>query len=244
MGTRFWNLILNHSILERSKGLPTHYDKKALPIRLSLTIAMLSKFSFGRVSLSKVGVYVGLALTLAGFYAYAVGNSTLNLAGFFYGIPILLGGLALTSSELDPVPMLPMSAESIVALRDAQATDTLKQVRLDVTRFRYGQEAHLELALNYLGLNPNDDDRPMLMSIREENRDGAYGLVLTFSSPEIPLETWTGKLDKITKFFGPNVLAEIIQPVDDAIDLALIVQPKKAKAQAETSPKAQPAAEA
>lgn len=187
---------------------------------------MLSKFSFGRISLSKVGIYVGLALTLAGFYAYAVGNSTLNLAGFFYGIPVLLGGLALKSSELEPVPMLPQTAESIVALRDAQATDTLKQVRLDVTRFRYGQEAHLELALDYLGLNPNDDDRPMLLSVREEKRDGAYALVLSFSSPEIPLETWTEKQTKITKFFGPNVQAEIIQPVADTIDLALIVQPK------------------
>jgi hypothetical protein len=187
---------------------------------------MLSKFSFGNISLSKVGIYVGLAMTLAGFYGYGVGNSTLNLAGFFYGIPILLGGMALKSSELEPAPLLPMTAPSIVALRDAQATDTLKQVRLDVTRYRYGQEAHLELALDYLGLNPNDDDRPMLSSVREENRDGAYSLVLTFASPEIPLETWQEKQAKIAKFFGPRVVVEIIQPEAATIDLALIVQPK------------------
>lgn len=165
---------------------------------------------FGRFSLGSIGVVVGSALTLIGFAAYFfTDNATLNLAGFFYGIPLLLGGLALKSSELKPVPIDPPSDAPIVALRSQQATPIQKQIFNEVTRYRYGEEAHLEVALDRLGLSPSDNDRPILKSIREENRGGAYCLILRFDSPEIPLGTWQEKQDKITRFFGPNITTEI-----------------------------------
>lgn len=165
---------------------------------------------------------VGTALTLVGFYAYfVIDNATLNLAGFFYGIPLLLGGLALKSAELKPVPLAKASAE-VLKLRQSQATKTQNQVRQDVTRFRYGQEAHLDVALEKLGLSPSDDERPELVALREENRNGAYTLVLAFTSPHVPFETWQEKQERISRFFGPGLHAEVSQSQDDRVEVALI----------------------
>ncbi len=43
-----------------------------------------------------------------------------------------------------------------------QETPTLKQIRQDVTRFRYGQEAHLDLALENAGPITTDEERRSL----------------------------------------------------------------------------------
>ncbi|MBE9066708.1 DUF2854 domain-containing protein [Leptolyngbya cf. ectocarpi LEGE 11479] len=178
---------------------------------------MLRKIPLGGVLLS-----VGSILTLVGFVAYFRDMATLNLAGFFYGIPILLGGAALRAAELEPVPYSQEPGDTVVALRDKTATQTQNQVRKDVTRYRYGQDAHLDIALERLGLSPNDKQRPVLSSLQEEIRDGAYALVLEFDSPYMPLETWEEKHDKIEKFFGPNVRAEIDVIPNNRVALALI----------------------
>ena len=178
---------------------------------------MLRKIPLGGVLLS-----IGSILTLIGFVAYFRDMATLNLAGFFYGIPILLGGAALRAAELEPVPYTQTPSDTVVALRDKTATQTQNQVRKDVTRYRYGQEAHLDLALERLGLSPNDKQRPVLSGLREELRDGAYALVLEFESPYMPLDTWKEKHEKIEKFFGPNIRAEIDARPDDCMELALI----------------------
>lgn len=177
-----------------------------------------------QISLGNVGLVVGGILAVMGFIAYGVQNSTLNLIGFFYGIPILLGGLALTASELKPVPM-PASPPDVLALREKEATDTQNQIRKDVTRYRYGQEAHLDEALKRLGLSPTDDDRPILTNIREQNWDGSYALILKFYSPLMPLETWQEKQDKLTRFFGPGLRVELIPLAEEEIEMALITVP-------------------
>ena len=82
-------------------------------------------------------------------------------------------------------------------------------MRLDVTRYRYGQEAHLDDALERLGLSPTDDERPILTKIQEDNQDGHYALILYFDSPLIDLETWQARQEKITKFFGPDITTDI-----------------------------------
>jgi hypothetical protein len=180
-----------------------------------------------QISLGNVGLVVGGILAVMGFIAYGVQNSTLNLIGFFYGIPILLGGLALTASELKPVPM-PESPPEVLALREKEATDTQNQIRKDVTRYRYGQEAHLDEVLKRLGLSPTDDDRPILSHIREQNWEGNYALILKFYSPLIPVETWQEKQDKLTRFFGPGVRVELIPLAEEEIEMALIVDPRAA----------------
>ena len=107
-----------------------------------------------KISLALVGLTVGSLLTVVGFIAYALDYATLNLAGFFYGIPLLLGGLALKAAELKPIPFSQPTPDAILKLREKLATPTQNQIRKDVTRYRYGQEAHLDDALQRLGLSP------------------------------------------------------------------------------------------
>lgn len=175
-----------------------------------------------QTSLGLLGLTVGSILTLLGIYAYATGNATLNLAGFFYGIPVLLGGLALKAAELKPVPYRDTPPPEVTSAREQQATDIQNQIRRDVTRYRYGQAAHLDIALEKLGLSPTDEERPVLTTIQEKLFDGAYGLVLEFDSPLISLETWESKREKMEKFFGPNVRVVIDQPQENVAQVAII----------------------
>lgn len=177
---------------------------------------------FGKISLGSLGLVVGGTLTIVGFIAYATGNATLNLAGLFYGVPLVLGGLALKASELKPVVYSQPTSAKIIELRETQATETQNQIRKDVTRYRYGQQAHLDLSLEKLGLSPTDEERPVLIGLREVETQGRYTLVLEFDSSLISLETWEKKQSKIESFFGPNIKAEIKQPEEDYIELSLI----------------------
>ncbi len=186
---------------------------------------------FQKTSLGSVGLVVGGALTLTGIYAYGIGNATLNLAGLFYGVPVLLGGLALKVSELTPIPFSEPTSREILELREKQATSTQNQIREDVTRYRYGQEAHLDESLQRLGLAPTDEERPELVSIRETATEGAYTLILEFDSPLMSLENWQKRKEKIEKFFGPNIKAEITQPEEGEIDLALVFVATETEAQ-------------
>ncbi|MEO0537018.1 MAG: DUF2854 domain-containing protein [Cyanobacteria bacterium P01_A01_bin.123] len=176
---------------------------------------------FRRIPLGAVLLTVGSILTVVGFVAYFQDNATLNLVGFFYGVPVLLGGLALKAAELEPVPFVQPNND-VVTLRTQQATQTQNQIRSDVTRYRYGQEAHLDESLERLGLSPNDIERPVLSGLREAKVNGAYALILTFDSPRIDLDTWQTKREKIERFFGPSIIAEISQPEAEKIELALI----------------------
>lgn len=174
-----------------------------------------------KIPLAAVGLTVGGILTIVGFYAYAVGMNTLNLAGFFYGIPLLLGGLALKASELKPVPYTAETSPEVISLR-SQATPTQDQLRKDVTRYRYGQEAHLDESLGKFGLTPTDEERPILVGLQEQSRNGAYTLLMEFYSPFFSLEEWEKRHEKIEKFFGPDINLEITAGENSKIDLALI----------------------
>ena len=174
------------------------------------------------ISLGTLGLSVGGILALVGVAAYVAGNATLNLAGFFYGIPLLLGGLALKAAELKPVPFSQPATSEVLTLREQQATTTQNQIRKDVTRYRYGQKAHLDTSLNYLGLSPTDEERPVLQALYETSVEGAYSLVLRFESPLIPLTVWQEKQEKIEKFFGPGIRVEVTQSGEREVDLALI----------------------
>lgn len=179
-----------------------------------------------QTSLGTLGLSVGGILTVVGFWAYFItDNATLNLVGFFYGVPLLLGGLALKASELKPVPLMQPTADSVLALREQQATATQNQIRKDVTRYRYGQRAHLDSSLERLGLSPTDEECPVLVGVQEIETAGAYTLVLEFESPLVPLEVWQEKQDKIAGYFGPGVKATVSQADDQRVDVALIAAP-------------------
>jgi hypothetical protein len=178
-----------------------------------------------RLSLGNLGITVGSILTVIGFIAYATNHPTLNLAGFFYGFPLLLGGLALKSGELKPIPFSTPSSPELLALRKEAATVTQKKLISDVTRYQYGQNVHLERALELLELGVTDNDRPELTAIHETQVDHAYTLVLEFDSRHVSLADWQQRHEKITRYFGPNVRADISQPEADLIELALVTEP-------------------
>jgi hypothetical protein len=186
-------------------------------IHLDSILLMLRK-----IPLALLGLIIGGIITTIGIIAYPLNYAALNLGGLFYGVPILLGGLALKAAELKPIPYSEEPTPEIIALREEQATSTQNQVRLDVTRYRYGQEAHLDESLERVGLSPADDQRPELVSLYETAIDGTYALILQFYSPFVALETWQQQQDKVTKFFGPDIRTEISQPEEDRVDLALI----------------------
>jgi hypothetical protein len=178
---------------------------------------MLRQFSLGTI-----GLYVGSILTVTGFIAYATNNATLNLVGFFYGIPLLLGGLALKANELKPIPFSQPTTPPVLLLREQQATVTQNKIRKDITRYCYGQDAHLDAALSHLGLSPTDAERPIITGLRETEINGAYALVLEFDSPLIAINIWQQKQEKMTSFFGPGVEVQITQPDENKVELALI----------------------
>lgn len=182
--------------------------------------------------LGMLGLTIGGLLTVVGFVAYFLDNATLNLVGFFYGIPLLLGGLALKAAELEPVPYMQPTSSSVLALREQQATATQNQIRKDVTRYRYGQRAHLDSSLQALGLSPTDEERPTLIGLQETETAGAYTLVLRFDSPLFPLEVWQQKQDKLTSFFGPGIRVALSQAEPEQIDLALIAVPQASESAA------------
>ncbi|MBW4645042.1 MAG: DUF2854 domain-containing protein [Goleter apudmare HA4340-LM2] len=175
-----------------------------------------------QISLGTIGLIVGSTLTIMGFVAYAADNATLNLVGFFYGFPLLLGGLALKANELKPIPFSQPTTPSVLLLRQQQATVTQNKIRKDITRYCYGQDAHLDGALSYLGLSPTDEERPVVTGLREAEINGAYTLILEFESPLIPINIWQQKQEKMMSYFGPGVEVQITQPDADKIELALI----------------------
>lgn len=193
-------------------------NKKIVTVKFKIR----SYSMFRKISLGTLGLTIGGILTIIGFVAYAVHNATVNLVGFFYGIPVLLGGLALKANELKPVPFIPPTPESVLSLRKQQATDTQNQVRQDITRYRYGLDAHLDKALTYLGFEQPGEDFPEVVALREMVIDGNYALVLEFDSPQVPLDMWQQKQQKMIGFFGPGVDVNITQTGEDKIELALI----------------------
>ncbi|MEA5474384.1 DUF2854 domain-containing protein [Synechococcus sp. CCY9201] len=172
----------------------------------------------------------GAALTVIGSIAYATDSPNLSLAGVFYGVPVLLGGLALKSSELPPAQRL-TPASQYKELRQQEANEPLRKLLGDVTRWRYGQKAHLESSLEALKLW-DDDAPPQLLSIAELEQNGGYGLRLRFSTGAVPYDQWEARQDRLGRFFGPGLQAELSRLGGDQIQLSLL----PAAATPETTP--------
>ena len=162
----------------------------------------------------------GASLSVIGWIGYATGNPNLSLPTIFYGIPILLGGLALKSSELPPAELLPPAPE-VVALRQDPASQTLRKLVKDVTRWRYGQKAHLESSLEALKLW-DEDAPPQLLSVAEHVVDGRYSLALRFRTEGVPFERWQEKQERLGRFFDKGLQARLSQPADGELLLELL----------------------
>ena len=161
----------------------------------------------------------GGVLTVVGSIAYASGNANLSLPTIFYGIPILLGGLALKSSELPPARRI--TPKSQLKNERQAATPELGKLLGDVTRWKYGQKAHLESSLESLKLW-DEDKPPQLLEIEEICPSGHYGLRLRFACEAVPIQLWQEKRNRLSRFFAKGFEVTITPLKGDRLDLFLL----------------------
>ncbi|KAH9312288.1 hypothetical protein KI387_027323, partial [Taxus chinensis] len=174
-----------------------------------------SEFSIAKISFGVVGLVAGTSLLSYGFGAYfnILPGSEWSALMLTYGFPLAIIGMALKYAELKPVPCITYS--DALVLRETKATPVLNQVRKDVTRFRYGDEQHLDEALKRIfryGQAGGIQRRtaPRLNMIREEvTAEGKYSLVLVFESKALRLKDFEQRQAKFASFFGPGITAQI-----------------------------------
>jgi Protein of unknown function (DUF2854) len=169
-------------------------------------------FEIRGFSLANVGLGLGAAITAVSFSSYfsSNGQASASSLGFVYGVPILLIGCALKYAELQPVELV--SNGPARSAREAKATECQKKIVSDITRHRYGDEAHLSSTMSALGLVPRGAACPELLSASEaEDKDGQYLLALQFYSVETPFKQWIEdtRIERMERFFGPNVRVEV-----------------------------------
>lgn len=174
-------------------------------------------FEIRGFSLGNVVCLVGVLITLASFVEYLGGSSseTLNVSGlgFIYGIPVFLAGAALKYAEIEPVPAF--SGPGGDAAFDQFATETIRKIKQDVTRHRYGDEAHLDTTVKKLGLVVPGKAYPQLRELRQERGPNGDALVFTmvWQSLDTPYKMWADerRLKKYETFFGPNVSVQVVK---------------------------------
>ncbi len=166
---------------------------------------------------------LGGVLAVIGLFSYFGNAANLSVPTFFYGVPILLIGLALKNSELDPAK----SKTTQLELRNLKEKGPKELANLfgDVTRWRYGQRAHLESSLQVLKLW-NEESPPELLEIELLEISGEYGVRMKFRSKAVPLEIWKSKEERLGRFFAKNLTANISSKKDQEIELTLLPEKK------------------
>ncbi|KAJ7533065.1 hypothetical protein O6H91_13G031500 [Diphasiastrum complanatum] len=187
-----------------------------------------TEVSITKTSFGTIGLALGSSLLTYGFGAYftILPGAEWSALMLTYGFPLAIIGMALKYAELKPVPCITYA--DAFSLRKSQATAILDQVRNDVTRYRYGDEQHLEEALKRIfrygqagGIQRRN--APTLQSIREEvNQHGKYALVLVFEAKALKLKDFEERQAKFTSFFGPGVTAEIAAREENIYEVWLV----------------------
>jgi len=183
--------------------------------------------ALAKLSLASAVLPLGSVLLTYGFGAYFGLFPGQDVAAVLlvYGFPATVLGFALKYAELAPVTL--RSQPEAVGLREAQATETQNQVRADCCRYRFGDEQHLDEALEKLFTfnRPMGIPRrlsPTLVGLREEVRGGKYTLVMEFTAKDKLLEEeWTKRTQKFTTFFGPGIHA-VMEKTAQGMDVALV----------------------
>jgi len=173
-------------------------------------------FEIRGFSLGNAIVLGGLAVTVLSFVEYlgTAGGDGLTVSGlgFVYGIPITLAGAALKYAEIKPVKcILGPGSEAIF---DDKATEIIAKIKQDVTRHRYGDEAHLDTTVRKLGLVVPGKAYPQLVELRQDVADnGELAFTMVWQSLDTPYKMWADekRRRKYETFFGPDVGAEVVK---------------------------------
>ena len=173
-------------------------------------------FELRGFSLPAVVFSVGVALTSFSFAGFFLndgdGDGALSSLGFVYGIPVFLIGLSLWYAEIPPVGVETTAAADQAF--DELANDTMKKIKQDVTRHRYGDDAHLDSTLEALGLKLPQKKFPQFKTIVQNiTPEGELSFNMIFQSLETPFKVWNepSRVSRYAKFFGPGVTAEVIK---------------------------------
>lgn len=173
-------------------------------------------FEIRGFSLGNLVIGGGVLITVLSFAEYlgTAGGDGLNISGlgFVYGIPIFLAGAALKYAEIEPVPC--KSTPATEAIFESKATEIIKKIKQDVTRHRYGDEAHLDTTVKKLGLVVPGKDYPQLMELQEDvTEDGELAFTMVWQSFDTPYKMWADekRRKKYETFFGPGVGAEVVK---------------------------------
>lgn len=172
-------------------------------------------FEIRGFSLGNLVIFGGIAITVLSFVEYLSesGSEGLNVSGlgFVYGIPVFLAGAALKYAEIEPVPCY--SSPAGEAIFDSKATEIILKVKQDVTRHRYGDEAHLDTTVRKLGLVVPGKAYPQLRELRQDAEDGELSFTMVWQSLDTPYKMWADekRRKKYETFFGPGVGAEVVK---------------------------------
>ena len=185
-------------------------------------------FEIRGFSLPLVVFTVGVLLTASSFVGYIVnqndgGDGSLSSLGFVYGIPVFLIGLSLWYAEIPPVVV--ESSEAGDRAWEKHQTDTLSKIKKDVTRHRYGDDAHLDTSLEALGLKLPQKKFPRFQTIvQEETADGQLVFTMVFESLETPFKVWilSYSLCFISPFFAQCLTHSLILPVTHLLTHSLL----------------------
>ena len=172
-------------------------------------------FEIRGFSLGNLVIIAGVLITVLSFAEYLSdsGSEGLNVSGlgFVYGIPVFLAGAALKYAEIDPVPVAATAAGERIF--ESKATETIQKIKQDVTRHRYGDEAHLDTTVKKLGLVVPGKDYPQLQELRQDEKDGELVFTMVWQSVDTPYKMWADerRVQKYETFFGPKVSAEVVK---------------------------------
>jgi len=172
-------------------------------------------FEIRGFSLGNLIVLGGILITVLSFAEYLNegGGDGLNVSGlgFVYGIPVILAGAALKYAEINPVPCYSNTAADNIF--EEKGTEIIKKIKQDVTRHRYGDEAHLDTTVKKLGLVVVGKAYPQLRELRQDVEDGELSFTMVWQSLDTPYKMWADekRRQKYETFFGPGVGAEVVK---------------------------------
>ena len=151
-------------------------------------------------------IITGGSLSFIGMTAYFTDSVNLSVPTFFYGVPIFLIGLALKTTEIPPVYLINKDKFSDNKYnRPEELTNLVK----DVTKWRYGIQAHLESSLEVLKLW-NEENPPKLIELEEITKNDRNGLRMHFEINSVPIDEWIKRKDRLNRFFAKGLESEFI----------------------------------